>query len=110
MVCLTVIYPTGSDSHFDRKYYLEKHVPFVGGLCEPFGFKRVEVSEGRPGIDGSKAAYHFMANLYFDSADGLQKSFARHGAEIVADIPRYTNVQPTIYVGEVQGSDGSVSV
>jgi uncharacterized protein (TIGR02118 family) len=102
MVCLTVIYPTSSGSHFDGKYYLEKHMPFAGRLCEPFGLKKVEVSEGRQGLDGSKAAYHFMANLYFESAEGLQKGFARHGAELVADIPNYTNVQPMIYVGEVQ--------
>ena len=103
MICLTVIYPTSSGSQFDRKYYLKKHMPFVGGLCKPFGFKRAEVSEGRPGMDGSKAAYHCMANLYFESADELRKAFAKHGAEIMADIPKYTNVEPTTYVGEIQG-------
>jgi uncharacterized protein (TIGR02118 family) len=103
MVCLTVIYPISSGSHFDRTYYLEKHMPFAGALCEPFGFKKAEVSEGRPGLDGSNPAYHFMANLYFESLDGLQKAFAARGAEIVADIPKYTNVQPILYVGEVQG-------
>jgi uncharacterized protein (TIGR02118 family) len=103
MVCLTVIYPISSDSHFDRTYYLEKHMPLAGALCKPFGFQRAEVLEGRPGPDGSNPKYHFMANLYFDSVEGVQKAFAARGGEIVADIPNYTNVQPIIYVGEVQG-------
>jgi uncharacterized protein (TIGR02118 family) len=101
MICVTVVYPTGPDSRFNRAYYLEKHIPLANSRFEPLGMKKAELLDGKPGLDGSNPAYHMMANLYFTSADALQNALAKHGAEVMADIPNYTNVQAIIYVGEV---------
>jgi uncharacterized protein (TIGR02118 family) len=101
MICVSVIYPATPDSKFDRSYYLAKHIPFANSAFEPYGLKRTELVDGKPGIDGSKPAYHLMANLYFGSLDGLQTALATRGPEVMADIPNYTNAQPIIYVGEV---------
>ena len=42
-----------------------------------------------------------MGHLYFDSTDAFQTAFAPHAQSILADIPNYTNTQPTIQISEV---------
>lgn len=101
MICVTVVYPNSPETRFDKSYYMEKHIPFASQKFGAFGFKKAEVLIGRPGLDGSSPAYHMMANLHFDSLENLQKALAAVGAEVMADIPNYTNAQPLIYVGEV---------
>ena len=43
-----------------------------------------------------------MGHLYFDSTDTFQTAFAPHAQAIMADIPNYTNTQPTIQISEVK--------
>jgi uncharacterized protein (TIGR02118 family) len=38
----------------------------------------------------------------FDSTDAFQTAFAPHAQAILADIPNYTNTQPTIQISEVK--------
>jgi uncharacterized protein (TIGR02118 family) len=51
---------------------------------------------------GSPPAFTAMGHHYFDSVEAFQAAFGPHASEIVADIPNYTNVQPTIQVSEVK--------
>ncbi len=43
-----------------------------------------------------------MGHLYFDSAEVFEIAFGPHAQEIMADIPTYTDIQPTIQVSEVK--------
>jgi hypothetical protein len=36
------------------------------------------------------------------SGDAFQAAFAQHNAETLADIPNYTNAQPTIQISQVK--------
>jgi uncharacterized protein (TIGR02118 family) len=56
----------------------------------------------RGGAPGTPATYVAMGHLYFDSTDAFQAAFAPHAQSILADIPNYTNTQPTIQVSEVR--------
>jgi len=38
----------------------------------------------------------------FDSVQAYQASFAPHAQEILEDIPKYTNSEPLIQIGEVK--------
>jgi len=38
----------------------------------------------------------------FDSADAFASAFGPHAQEILADIPNYTNTQPTIQISDVK--------
>lgn len=42
-----------------------------------------------------------MGNLYFDALASLQCSFGPNAPEILADIPNFTNTQPTVQVSTV---------
>jgi uncharacterized protein (TIGR02118 family) len=43
-----------------------------------------------------------MCHLLFDSVGAFQTSFGPHAQAIMDDIPKYTNVEPTIQISEVK--------
>jgi uncharacterized protein (TIGR02118 family) len=43
-----------------------------------------------------------MCHLLFDSVGSFQQAFDAHAPAILADIPNYTNTQPTVQVSEVK--------
>jgi uncharacterized protein (TIGR02118 family) len=102
MIKVSVLYPNGPGSTFNMEYYLNHHVPMVraklAGAC-----KNAAVEEGLGGAaPGSLPAFSAMGHLYFDSVEAFQTAFGPHAAAIMADIPNYTNVQPTIQLSEVK--------
>jgi uncharacterized protein (TIGR02118 family) len=102
MIRVNVIYPNNSGSTFDMEYYLSKHIPM---LHQKLGatLKGVTVDQGLSGGQpGTEAAYRVMAALLFDSVEAFQLAFIPHAAEIQGDIPRYTNIAPTIQISEVK--------
>ena len=50
----------------------------------------------------SRPAFIAMGHLYFDSAADFQAAFGPHTEAIMADIPNYTDIQPTIQISEVK--------
>ncbi|MDB4877380.1 MAG: Ethyl tert-butyl ether degradation EthD [Gemmatimonadetes bacterium] len=101
MIKLSVLYPNSDGASFDIDYYRAKHLPLIQQRCAG-ACTRVAIDEGLGGIaPGSPAPYIVIGHLYFDSLDSMQTSFGPHMAEAVADIPNFTNVQPTIQISEV---------
>ena len=43
-----------------------------------------------------------IGHLYFDSVDAFQKSFGPNADEILGDLPKFTNTQPTIQISDVK--------
>jgi uncharacterized protein (TIGR02118 family) len=102
VVKVSVFYPNGAGCKFDMNYYLTKHMPMVqqklGAAC-----KSIAVEQGiAGGAPGAPATYVAMGHLYFDSADAFASAFGPHAQEILADIPNYTNTQPTIQISDVK--------
>ena len=102
MVKVSVFYPNSAGCKFDMNYYLTKHMPMVqqklGAAC-----KSIAVEQGiAGGAPGAPATYVAMGHLYFDSADAFPAAFAPHAQAILADIPNYTNTQPTIQISDVK--------
>ena len=102
MFKVSVFYPNNEGSKFDMNYYCSKHIPMVreklGSMC-----KNVAVEQGISGATpGSRPAFIAMGHLYFDSAADFQTAFAPHASAIMADIPNYTDIQPTIQTSEVK--------
>ena len=102
MVRVGVFYPYSADAKFDMNYYVTKHMPMVrqklGAAC-----KGMSVEQGvGGGAPGAPPAFVAMGHLLFESAEAFQAAFAPHAATIMADIPNYTKIQPTIQVSEVK--------
>jgi uncharacterized protein (TIGR02118 family) len=102
VIKVSVLYPNTPGCKFDMGYYLSKHMPMVQQKLGP-ACKRMAVEEGiAGGAPGAPATYVAMGHLYFDSTDAFQAAFAPHAQAILADIPNYTNTQPTIQISEVK--------
>lgn len=93
---LSAIYPQTEDSTFDMDYYLETHIPLVEELFEPLS---VEVNEGVSGAEeGSPPPYAVMTDITFATLEDLQNAVATHGAEVIGDIPNFTNVEAQLQI------------
>lgn len=102
MVKVTVLYPNRAGTKFDMTYYLDHHIPMVRRLLVS-ALKGVTVEHGLSGAQpGSPAPYTVICNLMFDSVQTYQAAFGPHAQEIVEDIPKYTNSEPVIQIGEVK--------
>ena len=102
MIKVSVFYPDREGSKFDMDYYCHIHIPMVreklGAAC-----KGAAVEQGIGGATpGSRPGFIAMGHLYFNSIEAFQKAFGPHADTIMADIPNYTDVQPTIQISEVK--------
>jgi uncharacterized protein (TIGR02118 family) len=100
MIKVSILYPNEAGKKFDMSYYCNKHMP----MCqEKLGSKQMAVEQGLAGAaPGIPAPFIAMGHLYFDSLDAFQNAFGAHAATIMADIPNYTDIQPTIQISEVK--------
>ena len=103
MIRVTVLFPKTNDSNFDMEYYLSKHVPMTTAKLQSLGIPvEAQVDETLGSIPpGEPATYAAIGYLLFEKMEDLQKGLAAHGAEIMADIPNFTNVQPEIQIGNI---------
>lgn len=102
MVKVSVLYPNRAETKFDMAYYLNHHIPLVQRLLGS-ALKGVSVEHGISGEEpGSASPYVATGHLLFDSVQAFQASFAPHTQEIMLDIPKYTNSEPVLQIGEVK--------
>ena len=100
MVRLTVLYPKTDSSQFDLSYYLDTHIPLVKERLTPFGLTGVDMQEALAGGD-AHPPYAMITGLAFNTTDELEQGMGTHGAELLGDIPNFTDVQPITQVCRV---------
>ena len=101
MIRITVLYPNSDGAKFDMGYYTGKHMPMAKARLP--GCRSVGADLGMAGgTPGSKPTYIAIGYLTFDSVADFEKAFAQNGAEVIADVPNYTNVQPVLQINEVK--------
>jgi uncharacterized protein (TIGR02118 family) len=100
MIKVTVFHPDHDGCKFDMDYYCSSHILMVreklGLAC-----KGVAVEQGVGGA-GSRPGFIAMGHLCFDSIEAFQKVFGPHADVIMANIPNYTDIQPTIQFSDVK--------
>nr|NMF97053.1 EthD family reductase [Aromatoleum toluolicum] len=101
MVKVSVLYPYADAFRFDFDYYCTKHMPMVkdklGDACQGIAVDRGIAG----GAAGSPPSFVAMAHLYFHTEADFQASFGPHTAEIMDDVPNYTDITPVIQISEV---------
>ena len=100
MIHVQIFYPPSS--RFDMAYYCEKHMPMVqariGAACTGF-----TVDAGLAGgAPGQPAPYVAVGALICSSVEAFQAGFGPHAAEILGDIPNYTDAQPVLQISEIK--------
>lgn len=101
MLKISVMYPSTPGARFDHDYYREKHMPFVkermGKYLKSYGIDK-GVAGGAP---GEAPAFVAMAHLFCESLADFQTGFGANAKDIMADIPNYTDIRPTVLISEV---------
>jgi len=101
MIKVSVLYANGDGKTFDMDYYLNKHIPLVGGLLGD-SVRGASIEKGLGGAaPGSVAPFATMSNLYFETVAAFENSFGPNVDEIMKDLPNFTNIEPTIQISEV---------
>jgi uncharacterized protein (TIGR02118 family) len=97
MIHVSVLCPSAEGKRFDDvDHFAKKHMALgrqrLGGL----GLRRLEVDAGViGGSPGSSVPYACIGHLYLDSEDAFRSAMSAHGKELVADVPNFTNIQPS---------------
>jgi len=101
MICLSVLYANAAGKRFDHDYYAQKHMPMVLDRLKADGMTRYEIDRGLGGpAPGSPPAYLCIGRCYFETLAGFEQGFAKHGADLAADIPNYTDAEVVLQVSE----------
>ncbi len=101
MIRVTVLYKNMPDSEFDFDYYANTHMPLVKKRLADFGMGDFEVERGIEAADGEAAPYICILHIEFPTVDDFKRGFEKHGEELLADIPNYTNIAPEIQISEI---------
>ena len=101
MVRMSVYYPSQPDGTFDHAYYAGPHRRLVEERLGPVGLRRVEIEQGVAGFGGGPAPYVAVGHLLFDSLGALQAAWDARGGDVVADLPRFTTIQPVVQISEI---------
>lgn len=102
MIKVSVLYPHKDGGNFDMEYFLAKHMRLVR---ERLGasLKSLAVEQGiAGGAPDSPPPFAVMCHLGFAEIGAFKSGMESHGAEFMADIPNFTNIEPTIQVSEVK--------
>jgi uncharacterized protein (TIGR02118 family) len=100
MRCITVLYPNQEGVRFDFDYYKNRHATLILRLYGK-SIARYELRKGIAGPDGGKPTYVATINFWIADQQAFDEAQARHAPELIADVPNFTNTQPTIQIDEV---------
>ncbi len=100
-ITVTVFYPNDAGSKFDMDYYLGTHCPLVKEKWGAAGMNSLNVVKGAATPDPqTPPPYQVIAILNFESLQAFQGAVAESGAEVMGDIPNFTDVTPSIQINE----------
>ena len=99
-ITVSVMYPN-EGSKFDMDYYLGTHGPLVRDKWDSKGLKSLKVIKGVATPDpDTPPPYQVIALLEFGGVEEFRAAVADSGAEVLGDIPNFTDVQPVIQIND----------
>ncbi len=102
MLVMSVMYP--ASSRFDLDYYSQHHMKLVRERWGSMGLLESRLLRGTTGPDGAAAPFTLITLLSFASLQDFEAALSAHGAELLADIKNFTDVQPVIQLNQPIGS------
>ncbi len=104
MIRVSAFYPAKDGGKFDHEYYAKTHMPLVKARLGGLGLLRLEIDKGLAGgAPGAPAPFVCVGHLYFNSVADFQAAMKAHGAELMGDVPKFTNIQPQVQISEIVG-------
>ena len=97
MIKLITLYRNPSDTAEFDKHYFDVHVPLIRKFP---GLRRLEVTRVT-GAPIGEAKFHLMAEMYFDTKDGMDAALAsQEGKAVTRDIMSFAADVITVFHGE----------
>lgn len=102
MILVSVYYPRSASGRFDHQYYEDQHFDLIrrsyGERLK--GYAALQMRDDQLDAEPSPnvAAAHFL----FESKRDFVDAFDEHREAIIADIQRFTDIEPVIEIGHVQ--------
>jgi uncharacterized protein (TIGR02118 family) len=101
MIKVSVLYPSAPGAKFDHAYYRDKHMPMVKArMGDKLDHYTVDMGLAG-GTPGAPAPFLAGGHLYCATVEDFQAGFGPHMAEIMGDIPNYTDTTPIVQISEV---------
>lgn len=101
MIKVSIIYPNKAGSRFDADYYVNIHMPLVMKLLVS-AVDSVSVEVGVSGATaGAPPPFLAAAGFTCESLRAFSEAFLPVAAELRADLPNYTDIEPIIQVSKV---------
>ena len=94
MANLVVSYPQHEGARFDADYYRDAHIPLVEKVWGPSGLTGAEILWP---ADGGQPHAAMVVLRFRDGAAIDAAITAPATAEVMADIAKFTDIQPVIY-------------
>jgi uncharacterized protein (TIGR02118 family) len=102
MIKVSILYPARLGSRFDVGYYVGVHMPMAVRLLGP-AIKAVSVEIGLGGATpGQPAPYAAIVGFSCESVEAFTAAFTAVADELQRDIPKYTDIEPVIQIGEIR--------
>lgn len=101
MVKITGNYRWFDGASFDHSYYQREHMRITRELLLPLGLQRLESDHTLSATPLKAGQVVASSNAYFASLAEAQAALAKTGAQLVADVPNYTNIKPELHISEV---------
>ena len=98
---LQVIYPITEETNFDYDYYTSTHMDLVNQHMGPHISSTI-VTKGLAGGPDAPPQSYAVATFTFADQGALDATMGAAGP-VIADIPKFTNSQPQMLIGEVIG-------
>jgi uncharacterized protein (TIGR02118 family) len=86
---------------FDHDYYHSTHMKLTRELLRPLGLVRLESDRyllTKPPRGGDVIA---ATNAYFETVEVAQAAGAAASAQLMNDVPKYTNLTPEVHIATV---------
>lgn len=102
MIVVSVFYPRSEKARFDHDYYREQHFELI---TRAYGdrlkhFAALQMCDDQ--LDGSPSPHVAAAHFMFATKEDFVEAFEQHREEIVADIQKFTDIDPVIEISDVR--------
>ena len=104
---LTLMFPNDSQANYDIDNIIKNHMPMVKKKWAHRGLKSWSVTKFTPNPEGIPPVYAFSTTLEWDKHDSIGDALLdrREVNDIMSDLSKFSDKEPTIIVGEQIGKD-----
>jgi uncharacterized protein (TIGR02118 family) len=104
MIRISVVYPNIADSKFDFDYYVSTHMPLVAKLYGEFGLQSWQTDKGISMSSKVPADFLVACYLCFDTMDNVKLALKTNGAQVMADVANFTDLEPGVSFAQIEAS------